>query len=54
MEKTCIFCGKSPENKTKERIIPKWLIEFTKQNYEKLPFGPYYKFDDSNKLLINQ
>lgn len=53
MEKTCIFCGKSPENKTKERIIPKWLIEFTKQNYEKLPFGPYYKFDESNKLILD-
>jgi len=53
MEKTCIFCGKPPKNKTKEHIIPKWLIEFTKQNYEKLPFGPYYKFDESNKLILD-
>jgi len=52
MEKTCIFCGKPPKNKTKEHIIPKWLIEFTKQNFKKLPFGPYYKFDESNKLIL--
>lgn len=25
----CIFCGNKPEKKTKEHIIPKWLIEIT-------------------------
>ena len=29
MQKTCIFCGKKPSQKTKEHIIPKWLIEIT-------------------------
>ncbi len=53
MEKICIFCGKPPINKTNEHIIPEWLIKFTKQNYEKLPFGPYYKFDESNKLILD-
>jgi hypothetical protein len=26
---TCIFCGEPPDNKTKEHVIPKWLIELT-------------------------
>lgn len=27
--KTCIFCGNPPKDKTKEHVIPKWLIEMT-------------------------
>ncbi|RWJ74666.1 MAG: hypothetical protein EOR35_31420 [Mesorhizobium sp.] len=27
--KTCVFCGEPPDNKTKEHVIPKWLIELT-------------------------
>lgn len=29
MEKICIFCGKRPFSKTKEHILPKWLLEIT-------------------------
>lgn len=29
VEKFCIFCGERPESKTKEHIIPRWLIELT-------------------------
>ena len=29
VNKVCVFCGKKPENKTVEHIIPKWLIEMT-------------------------
>lgn len=29
MAKTCVFCGEKPHEKSKEHIIPKWLIEFT-------------------------
>ena len=29
MEKFCVFCGKKPQAKTVEHIIPKWLIELT-------------------------
>jgi len=25
----CVFCGNMPDEKTKEHVIPKWLIEFT-------------------------
>lgn len=28
-KKVCVFCGEKPESKTKEHIIPKWLIELT-------------------------
>lgn len=29
MAKVCVFCGKNPEIKTREHVIPKWLIEST-------------------------
>jgi len=29
MNKFCVFCGAKPEPKSKEHIIPKWLIELT-------------------------
>ncbi len=28
-DKYCVFCGNKPVNKTKEHILPKWLIEIT-------------------------
>lgn len=29
MKKFCIFCGNKPDSKSKEHIIPKWLLKFT-------------------------
>jgi hypothetical protein len=29
MEKVCVFCGERPESKSKEHVIPLWLIERT-------------------------
>jgi hypothetical protein len=29
IEKFCVFCGREPESKTKEHVIPQWLIEYT-------------------------
>lgn len=29
MDKFCVFCGKTPQEKNKEHILPKWLIELT-------------------------
>jgi hypothetical protein len=29
VKKMCVFCGNLPDEKTKEHVIPKWLIEFT-------------------------
>lgn len=53
MKKICIFCGKTIEKKTKEHIIPKWLIDLTNQKDKKLPFGPYYTLDEDNKLFLD-
>ncbi|MCP6718681.1 MAG: hypothetical protein KJI71_00430 [Patescibacteria group bacterium] len=53
MKKICIFCGKITKKKTKEHIIPEWLIELTNQKNKILRFGPYYKFDKGNKLILD-
>jgi len=53
MRKICIFCGKSIQEKAKEHIIPEWLIELTNQKDKVLPFGPYYKLDEGNKLILD-
>jgi hypothetical protein len=29
MERICIFCGQPPENKNKEHVLPRWLLEIT-------------------------
>lgn len=29
MEKVCVFCGKRPQEKNKEHVIPQWLIRMT-------------------------
>ncbi|MHB1107950.1 MAG: hypothetical protein ACYCZ2_16465 [Lutibacter sp.] len=39
MSKFCIFCGKKPENKTKEHVIPQWLIKMTDHKDRKTTFG---------------
>jgi hypothetical protein len=39
IDKFCVFCGKTPEAKTKEHIIPQWLIEYTGDPDRKAFFG---------------
>ncbi|QJB40178.1 hypothetical protein HF324_20870 [Chitinophaga oryzae] len=39
--KYCIFCGEQPQSKTKEHIIPKWLIEMTGDPNRLTFFGRY-------------
>jgi hypothetical protein len=39
-KKFCIFCGKQPNSKTKEHLIPKWLIEFTGNVNRPISVGP--------------
>jgi hypothetical protein len=29
MEKFCVFCGRPPQNKNKEHVVPQWLIKMT-------------------------
>ena len=38
-QKFCIFCGKKPEGKTKEHVLPKWLIEMTGGKKRTANFG---------------
>jgi hypothetical protein len=39
LPKFCVFCGAKPENKTKEHVIPKWLIELTGYPERKINVG---------------
>jgi len=39
MDKFCVFCGKKPEEKNAEHIIPKWLIELTGNPKREAYFG---------------
>ncbi len=39
MDKHCVFCGKKPENKSKEHVVPRWLIELTGKPNRKAAFG---------------
>ena len=47
MKKFCVFCGKPPTNKSKEHIIPLWLIELTGDPSRKARFG----YDIENNSL---
>jgi hypothetical protein len=39
MKKMCVFCGKSPESKNKEHVLPQWLIAFTGDPKRTVRFG---------------
>lgn len=39
MSKYCVFCGKKPLRKTKEHVIPYWLIELTGKPSRKVNLG---------------
>ena len=39
MKKFCVFCGEKPEGKSKEHIIPQWLIKLTGNQKRIAEFG---------------
>lgn len=47
MNKFCVFCGNKPEDKTKEHIIPRWLIEYTGDPNRKISLG----YDSKKKCI---
>jgi hypothetical protein len=47
MDKFCVFCGEKPENKNKEHIIPKWLIELTGNPNRQANFGSVWVPENS-------
>ena len=51
MAKTCIFCGQFPEEKSKEHVIPKWLIEATGDPKRLVSFGTYNPKTDKPKTF---
>ncbi|MFR0047468.1 MAG: hypothetical protein ACLRWO_13180 [Clostridium butyricum] len=53
MDKFCVFCGKKPKNKTKEHIIPRWLIEYTGDFNRQIGLGYNYKNKDLRKFSFN-
>lgn len=44
----CVFCGKPPENKNKEHVLPQWLIELTGAPNRVVNFGINY---ENNKVI---
>jgi hypothetical protein len=39
MKKICVFCGELPVEKTREHVIPQWLIEYTGNPSRNASFG---------------
>jgi len=39
MSKFCVFCGEKPTKKTKEHVIPQWLIKMTEHHGRQTAFG---------------
>lgn len=50
MQKFCVFCGKKPENKNKEHIIPQWLIEYTGDPKRNINLGIKIDGDNPSKF----
>jgi hypothetical protein len=38
----CVFCGTRPQNKTKEHVVPQWLIELTGDPNRPCVLGPIF------------
>lgn len=49
VEKFCIFCGEKPNNKTKEHVIPKWLIKMTGEETRNIKLGTTITYDEIKK-----
>ena len=43
MVTTCVFCGKPPEDKNKEHILPQWLLSLTGDPNRTVTFGSNYE-----------
>jgi len=52
MEKVCVFCGQRPLEKTREHVIPKWLIELTGDPKRFAFFGHYKGSNDLKEMHL--
>lgn len=50
--RNCVFCGKKPDNKTNEHIIPRWLIEITGDPKRNITAGPIW--DSKNRDFVRK
>jgi hypothetical protein len=41
----CVFCGEPPNDKTKEHVVPHWLLELTGDPARVVPLGRNYESD---------
>ena len=53
-EKFCVFCGKNPEGKTREHILPQWLIELTGEPTRTVNFGINYEEEKTISFAWSQ
>lgn len=49
LKKHCVFCGKKPQDKSKEHVVPRWLIELTGDPSRNANFG--FNKDPTQKTL---
>ncbi|MCQ2562803.1 MAG: hypothetical protein MJ158_04290, partial [Alphaproteobacteria bacterium] len=50
-EKFCIFCGKKPENKNMEHVIPQWLIKLTGREHSDV--FSFFPQDEKHLTFMN-
>jgi hypothetical protein len=53
MEKICVFCGKRPQTKTNEHVLPKWLIRLTGDPKRKVSFGLDIQGSDAKARIFS-
>lgn len=41
-KRLCVFCGKAPDSKTREHVVPYWLLEATGDPKRVIPLGQNY------------
>jgi len=51
--KLCVFCGEKPDRKTKEHVIPKWLIKLTGGDHRQAFLGVKYS-DGPDNLAVHR
>lgn len=52
MKKTCVFCGRPPDKKTREHVIPRWLIEMTGNPKRPVQFGTLFSVLNQNPHVL--
>jgi hypothetical protein len=54
-KRLCVFCGKTPNTKTREHVVPHWLLETTGDPNRVIPLGQNYaKKQGDNQIRLVQ